>query len=263
MIKREFKVNLKSFIIWISILLAMFIFVYAIYPFIITDETVKSMDELMKVFPPEVLKSFNMDISSISSAYGWVKSEGFMYALLLIGLYASILGMNIVLKEESDKTIEYLAALPIKRSNILLSKVIVSITYIALLVIIFGLVNYICLLLSGDFNQKQFLLLSITPLLIALPFFGLNLFLSMFFKSTKKTLAIPLGFVFISYLFTMISELSTKVAYLKYLSIYTLADTRNVIMNVEIKSIMIIISLALTIVFITLSYFRYNKKELG
>ena len=76
MIKREFKVNSKSFIIWLSILLVMFLVVFLIYPYIITDETKKSMDELMKVFPPEVLKAFNMDMASIETAYGWLKTEG-------------------------------------------------------------------------------------------------------------------------------------------------------------------------------------------
>ena len=68
MIKREFRVNFKSFLIWLLILIIMFLVVYSIYPYIITDETMKSMDELMKVFPKEVLKAFNMDMSSIETA---------------------------------------------------------------------------------------------------------------------------------------------------------------------------------------------------
>jgi ABC-2 type transport system permease protein len=65
------------------------------------------MEEMLKVFPPEVLKAFNMDISSIDSAYGWLKSEGFIFVLLIIGCYSAIMGSNVLLKEESDKTIEY------------------------------------------------------------------------------------------------------------------------------------------------------------
>ena len=75
MIKREFKVNLKSFIIWSSILIIMFLVVFIVYPFIITDDTVKNLDEMMKVFPKEILTTFNMDIANINTAYGWLKSE--------------------------------------------------------------------------------------------------------------------------------------------------------------------------------------------
>ena len=57
MIKREFKVNLKSFILWTSILIAIFLVVFVVYPFIMTDESMESLNDMMKVFPPELLKS--------------------------------------------------------------------------------------------------------------------------------------------------------------------------------------------------------------
>ena len=262
MIKREFKINLKNFIIWLSILIIMFLVVFLVYPYIITDETVKDMDELMKVFPEDLLKAFNMDITSISTAYGWLKSEGLMYLLLVIGFYSSILGGNILLKEENDKTIEYLGSLPIKRSTIITSKVLVSIVYIVLMVFLVGLFNYISLLLSGNFEQKQFILLSITPLIIGLPFFSINLFISTFMHKTKKTIGISLGIVFISYFLNIISELSSKVEYLKYFSINTLGDVRNIIDDISINPINILISIGISIIFISLTYIRYNKKEL-
>ncbi len=262
MIKREFKVNLKSFIIWLSVLLIMFLVVYLIYPYIITDDNIKNIDEMMKVFPPEVLKAFNMDMSSISTAYGWFKSEGFMFILLIIGLYSSILGGTILLREENDKTIEYLTSLPIKRNTIITKKIIVGLIYSILIVLLFLIFNYIGLSLSCKFDHKEFLLISITPILISLPLFSLNLFISTFLHKTKKTIGISLGLVFIFYILNTLSELSSKVEFLKYFSIYTLVDIRNVISKIEINPIMIIISLSITIIFILGTYMKYNKKEL-
>lgn len=262
MIKKEFKTTIKSFIIWLSILIIMFLMVYLIYPYIITSDTVKELDEVMEAFPKEVLKAFNMDIASITTAYGWLKTEGFMYILIIIGLYSSILGGTILLKEENDKTIEYLGSLPIKRSKILTNKIIVGITLIVSMVLILGIFNYISLTISGDFNQKEFILLSITPLLIGIPLFGINLFISTLFHKTKYTIGISLGLVFIFYLINILSELSKEVEFLKYFSIYTLADTRNIITNIEINPIMIIISIVISFIFIARSYIIYNKKEL-
>ena len=262
MIKREFKVNFKNFVIWLSILLGMFLLVYLIYPYIITEETMKQLDDMMKVFPQEVLKAFNMDVSSISTAYGWFKSEGFMLVLLIIGFYASMLGGNILLKEESNKTIEYLNSLPITRKKIVTNKIIVGITYILSIVLILGIFNYIALLISGDFNQKEFLFLSLSPIFIALPLFGLNLFISTFMHKTKGVVGISLGLVFVFYILNVLSELSTKVEFLKYFSIYTLADTRNIIASAKLNPIMIIISLGITILTIIFAYINYNKKEL-
>ena len=115
MFKRELKVNLKSFLIWLIILIGLFLVVFLIYPSIINSENIKMIDEMMEMFPTELLKAFNMDITTIDSAYGWLKTEGFVFILLIIGCYASILGSSILLKEENDKTIEYLNSLPITR----------------------------------------------------------------------------------------------------------------------------------------------------
>ena len=50
-------------------------------------------ESLGYVVPEDVLKAFNMDISSINTAYGWLKTEGFMFVLLIIGIYASFQGI--------------------------------------------------------------------------------------------------------------------------------------------------------------------------
>ena len=262
MFKRELKINFKNFIIWTSILIVLFLVVFLVYPSIITSENIKMMDEMMKMFPEEMLKAFNMDITSIDSAFGWLKTEGFIFVLLITGIYSGILGSNILLKEENDKTIEYLNSLPIKRINIVSNKILCGIIYIISMVLIVALFNFIGLSLSGDFDKKSYLLLSITPIFSSLVIFALCLFISTFTHKTKKTLGISLGIVFISYFLQIISELNEKTEFLKYVSIFTLADIRNVIINIAINPLLVVMSLLITLLFIILTIVHYNKKEL-
>jgi len=262
MFRRELKINFKSFIIWTSVLILLFLVVFLMYPSIINSDNISQMDEMMKLFPEEILKAFNMDISSMDTAYGWLKSEGFVMILLVTGIYASILGGNILLKEENDKTIEYLNSLPIKRSNILRDKVIVAVIYIILMILVIGMFNYIVLSLSGDFDRKQYLLLSITPLLSALPLFAINLFISTFFHKFKNMIGISLGVTIISYFLQILSEMGEVIDVLKYFTVYTLSDIRNVIMDIRINPLMIMLSIIITVVFMVGSYLRYDKKEL-
>lgn len=262
MFKRELKVNFKSFIIWNIILLSIFLLVYLMYPSIVSSNNIDMINELMKVFPEEVLIAFNMDISSMDSAFGWLKSEGFVFVLLIIGCYAGILGSNILLKEESDKTIEYLNSLPIKRNDIVKTKAITGLIYIILMVVIIGIFNYIGLILSGDFDKKQYLLLSITPIFSSTVIYFLCLFLSTFTHKTKKMLGLSLAIVMISYILQTLSAMSESVEFLKYFSVFTLADIRNVILNISINPIMIIISTNLSVLFYILTMINYNKKEL-
>jgi len=262
MLKRELKINFKSFLIWTSILIGLFLVVYLMYPAIMKSDSIQMMDEMMEMFPEEVLIAFNMDISSMDTAYGWLKTEGFVFALIIIGVYAGILGSNILLKEESDKTIEYLNSLPVKRGTILIQKVMCGIIYIVLMIAIIGVFNYVGLKLSGEFDVKQYIYLSITPLFSALPIFAITLFISTFFHKTKKTFGIGLGIGIISYFVQVLSEMNEKAEFLKYFTVYTLSDIRNVIIDIAINPIMIILSFFITILFIVFSYIEYDKKEL-
>lgn len=262
MFKREMKINLKNFIIWTSILIGLFLIVFLVYPSIINNDTMQSMDEMMKMFPEDMLKAFNMDISSINSAFGWLKTEGFVFVLLITGIYSGILGANILLKEESDKTIEYLNSVPVTRRKIAVSKILCAILYIIMMVVILGIFNFVGLTLSGDFDRKSYILLSITPIFSSIVIFAICLFISTFTHKTKKTMGISLGIVFASYFLKIISEMGESTEFLKYISVFTLADIRNVILNVEINPLMIILSILIGTVFLALTIVRYDRKEL-
>lgn len=262
MLKRELKVNLKSFIIWNVILLGVFLIAYLMYPSIVASDNVSMMDEMLQMFPEEMLKAFNYDISMMDTAYGWLKSEGFVFVLLITGCYAGIIGSSILLKEENDKTIEYLNTLPIKRKDIVINKAIVGVIYIVIMIALLTIFNYISLTLSGTFDKKQFFLLSITPLFPALVLYFICMFISTFSHKTKKMFGISLGIVLISYFLQMLSQISESVEFLKYASIFTLADIRNVIVDVSINPVMVIISIVLIVIFFGLTIINYNKKEL-
>ena len=262
MLRREFKVNFKSFIIWLIVLLAIFLLVYLMYPYIINSENVEMLNEMMEVFPKEMLVAFNMDISTMDTAFGWLKSEGFVFVLLIIGCYAGIMGSNILLKEESDKTIEYLNSLPVKRSNIVFSKVIVGFSYVVLMTLLVGIFNYIGLYFSGEFDVKQYLLLSITPLFSSVVIFFMCMLLSTFTHKTKKMLGVSLGIVLVMYILQTFSTMADEVSFLKYFSVFTLSDIRNVIIDVSINPVMVLISISLSILFLGLTLFKYSRKEL-
>ena len=262
MFKRELKINLKSFIIWTSILIGLFLVVFLIYPSIINSANMEMIDEMMKIFPEEMLKAFNMDISTIDSAFGWLKTEGFVFVLLITGIYSGILGSNILLKEESDKTIEYLNSVPVTRKNIVVNKILCGLFYIILMIVIIGIFNFIGLSLSGEFDRKSYILLSITPLFSSIVIFAICLFLSTFTHKTKKTLGISLGIVFVSYFLNVISEIGESTEFLKYISIFTLADIRNVILNVSINPILVVLAICITVIFMILTMICYEKKEL-
>lgn len=62
--------------------------------------------------------------------------------------------------------------------------------------------------------------------------------------------------------FTLSSSLGESTEFLKYISIFTLADIRNVILNVFINPILVVLSICITIIFMILAMICCEKKEL-
>ena len=262
MLKRELKVNFKTFALWSGVLMSIYLVVFLVYPSILASDGMADIDAMMEMFPPEILKAFNMDIASISSAYGWLKTEGFVFILLVTGCYSSILGATILLKEESDKTIEYLASLPVTRKAIVLNKYLAGLIYTVGITIAVGIFNYIGLSISGDFEKKQYLLLAVTPVFTSVVLFSMCMFISTFFKKANKMYGLSIGITFISYFLNVLSDMNESVEVFKYISVYTLADVRNVITDEKIRPIFILISVVLSALMLSLTLYRYQKKEL-
>ncbi|MCR4841574.1 MAG: ABC transporter permease [Lachnospiraceae bacterium] len=262
MFKRELKVNLKSFLVWTIVTVLLYLVIFLVYPSIMSEESSQQINEFIKVFPEEMLKTFNMDLATMDTAYGWLKSEGFVFVYLIFGLYASLMGANVLLKEESDKTIEYLGALPVTRTRIVLTKIAVSVIYIIASIAVTGVFFFVAMELSGDFDKKQLLLLCVTPVFPALVLFSATLFISTFFKKTSKMLGPAIGLVFASYVLNVIGEMSDNTKPLRFVSAYALADCRNVIKNVEIRPVLAVVAVLVFVAFSAASVVRYNHKEL-
>lgn len=130
------------------------------------------------------------------------------------------------------------------------------------MVLSIGLFNYLGLTLSGTFDKKSYILLSLTPIFSSIVIFSICLFLSTFTHKTKKTIGISLGIIFMSYFLNIVSSMSESTKFLKYFSIFTLADIRNVIINSSINPVMILISFFISVLFLILSILHYDKKEL-
>lgn len=261
MLKREFKINLKSLIMWTTILLATYILIFAIYPSLMNEQTKESLMQMMNSMPKEILSNFNMDIVGIESAYGWFKTEGYTFLVLVGGLYAAILGSTILVKEENDKTIEFLLSKPVKRSKVVTSKILTGIINIVIFTGIITVGNFIALKISGDLDIKQFLMISILPILLYFMLFFITLFLSTFFKKSKKSMSIGIAIVFIAYFMQIIGGMGENVEIIKNISLFEFVSSRYIILNNSIDWKYVLIGVGIILVAGIGSYKRYHDKE--
>jgi ABC-2 type transport system permease protein len=128
LLKKELKDNLKSFIIWTTIIITFSVMMIVVYPSFSSD--MEAINEMMKNFPEAMLKAFNMDKITFDTAIGYFATEGYMFVTILGGCFSAILAGSIISKEESDNTAEFLLTKPITRNKIVTSKIITTLIYI-------------------------------------------------------------------------------------------------------------------------------------
>ncbi len=260
MIKRELKINLKNLIIWITVMTLILILMFSVYPSIAEGSNGMNINDLIQVMPQNLIAAFNIDLVDMSSVTGFFQSEGLVILMLVYAIYAGQLGSTILLKEESDKTIEFLYSKPINKSDIITPKLIAGIIYIIIFIIVINLVLATGLLINDE-SIKQVLLLNTSMILPSVSIFTLTLLISTFFTKTKQTSAMSFGLVFLSYFIQIFSNFSDKIEWLKYFTVFTLSDTRNLVANNTFDGINIIIFIVLNILLIFLIYINYNRKE--
>jgi ABC-2 type transport system permease protein len=262
MLKRELNINFRSFLIWTLIPIAMLIIVFLVYPSIVSNSKNVEINEMLKMFPQQLLEAFNMDITGLNSVMGWFQSEGIIFILLIGSCYSSLLGGTILIKEESDKTIEFLSSKPISKNSIVTSKILCGIIYITGFTILVSLTSLIGFILSNDINYTKWALFSFAPIIIFYTFFFISLLISTYFNKTKRTTSISLAIVLLAYTFQTLSKMSDKLEFLKYFCPFELVNTRKIITDSALNINGILLGVGLCIISIFIIYSNYNKKEL-
>jgi len=135
--------------------------------------------------------------------------------------------------------------------------------YILIFNLLISLTTLIGLKLSNDLNLNNWFLSSIAPIFIHTLFFCLSLLISNYFRKTNKSITFNIGIVLGTYLIGVLSLMSDKLEFLKYLSPFEYINSKTIITNNSLD----IFNLVLLTIYIIISvigfYSTYNKKELG
>ena len=130
--KFEFKRLLKSCIIWSLVCGALITLFMSLFPTMEDMGMKQIVNDKMGGMPVEILKAINidssMDFTDIFNYLGYA----IQYIAMASAVYGAILGVNSLIREESQGTIEFLYSKPINRLKIVTSKLwaIVAIFYV-------------------------------------------------------------------------------------------------------------------------------------
>lgn len=256
-IKRELKANLKSFLIWlIPLSIVMYVATIEFETYAGNQEILDAMASFEVLF-----QALGASVSDITTPEGFITILS-LYIYLPLSIYSGLLGSNIISKEEKDKTAEYLFTLPVKRDQVIFSKMIVSLFYSLLFNIL--LLSIVCVsYLRFERSDQYFSFLfnlSIGVFLTQIIFLGLGMVLSSALKEYKKsggiTIAVLISTFMLSILITMVDG---KLDFIKFLIPFQYFQANDMLTG-DFNLIYVFISI---IVFIatTLSTFIFYKKR--
>jgi len=258
---RELSRNLKSFIIWISILVISNIGLMMMYPMI--AEQAGEYNELMKKFPKEMLKGLSMDklnFTEILDYFAYV----FLYIVLFGCVYAMILAASIISKEENEKTIEFLMAKPITRNTIITAKTLCVLFYITVFNVVFIAADYLAfeMLKKSNYDINIFLLMHLGFFLIMITFAAVGLLVSVFIVKAKSIYPVVFGVVLGAFFVNIASAISDKLEKLKYLTPFKYINPSDIVSSGRIEGVYCIIMAGVVLVSVTLTYVFYNRKDI-
>jgi ABC-2 type transport system permease protein len=223
--KKEIRRNALSLMIWMIVITLLITLTMSVYRTFMENQS--KIAGMLTIIPKGALQFKGIsNFNDLLSVLGFYSVNNIIYMMVLGSIFAIVLSSNILLKEEYDKTAEYLLTRPLTRSEIFLSKLAVIILNVFILNLVTSIAGFICMEIvkKGPFSIRAFLILSLYTLLLNILFGAIGLFLSTLIKRAKPITTLSIGLVLFFYFIYTLSKITASAAKIGYLSPFRYAN---------------------------------------
>jgi len=256
----ELKSYRKSTIVWAISIALMTIFFLSLYPSFSSNASL--VKKILEGYPEPVRKAFGISIDDITNFLGFY-SYVFSYVVLCGAIQAMNYGISAISKEIKLKTADFLMTKPVRRDEILTSKLFASLISLIITDIIYLVTAFITAesVAKESFNIKLFFMISVTLFFVEVIFMSIGVLISAVVGKIKSTISLSLGVVFTFYIIGMLqATLNDKT--MKYITPFKYFDAGYIIKNSSYDMTFVIIFLFIVIVSILLSYVFFFKRDI-
>ena len=251
---KELRRNRLLIIIWSAASAFMLAVSLLIFPLLVSQ--LGSLAEMN-----EMLSAFGEDASSFMDYTGYYASE--IVSVLGIGgaIFAALVGINALSREEREHTAEFLLTHPVHRSRVVLEKLLSVIVAVFVLSAVSALLSTV---VSAAIGEKPdvgaialtFLAHFIMHVEIASICFLLGSFM------TRGAIAAGLGTAFGAYVLYFVANVTEKTKFLKYVTPFGYAEGSYIAANGRIHGGYLAVGLAITAACIAAAFAVYRKKDI-
>ena len=260
--KHEFKVHLKSILIWSGSISALILVFLSMFGSFAAEAALVS--DLMDSFPKELLIAFgmtDMDWSTILGFFGLL----FVFSQICLAIQAANYGFGLVSIEETEWTADFLLSKPVSRMHIMTSKLLAAIASLALTqAIIWGSSFwFISIFRQGqEYEIKPVVLLLLSMTVFQLFFLTVGMVISLLVKRIRNVLPFSMGLVFGLYILNAFGSMIGKKS-LEIISPFKHFAPSFIIQNATWDFPLMLISVVLIVVSVIASYVLYARRNIA
>lgn len=262
----EVKRLFKSCLIWSLICGASIVLFMLLFPSMQNSGIQELIGTKLDAFPQGFLEAFGLDTMVDFTDIMQYQAYSIQYIGMAAAIFGSILGIDSLLQEEVEGTIEFLYAQPVSRSEVVTYKILSRFMIFFIFMAIFSVFTMgISIIVKpkgiGIYNIiMDIKMVLIGIFFIGIIFFSIGLFLSASLKPSYNSTAISIGVFFITYILGIISNMKDNMKFLRYFSPFDYALPMDIVRegwNIRY----IILGLFIILVCIVSTYVIYKKRD--
>lgn len=254
----EMKRNRLSVIIWSAAIAMMLLLCVVLYPLM---EPIMNDLGALAAQMGGLSEAMDMDQLGLGSFDGYFAVECGEMLGLGGALFAGILGVGALSKEERDRTGEFLLTHPVSRACVVRGKLLAVFAQITLLNIAVVAINALGILAIGEGEYLKplwllFVAYYLMQLQIAAVTFGLSAFLR------RGALPIGLGVGFFFYFLNILANIAEETEFLKFLTPFGYCEGSLILEEKTLQWKYLAVGAAMAIVAVTLAFRKYQRKDI-
>lgn len=256
---RELKNNLKYFLIWSLVVGGL-----GMACLLMFDSMKGDMANMADSFSKmgAFSDAFGMSTLSIATVKGFFATEVGTVHGLGGAMFAAILAICILSKEEEGHTGEFLLSLPVKRWKVVASKGMCVLTMILGFTLVCGVLYAIGFAVLGEeLPTSEFLSFLLRQMLMNLEVAGICFAISAL--SGRNRMGLGIGIALICYIFDLIGRVVPAIKDYIFLGPYSYANASEILSGQATPVGAILLGLALTLITPAFAIWWYNRRDLA
>jgi ABC-2 type transport system permease protein len=256
----ELRTYRKNTLIWISALSLGSVLLFWMFPTF--ADNMAAFEQLLSNYPDVILKAFGLSISAVGTVPGFLSFVVTFFSLCG-AVQAMAVGISLLSRETTGKTVDFLLTRPVARGRVLTAKLLAGFTCVAATSACYVGVSLAAGLAVTEtpFSAPLFLLIALTFFYLQTLFLALGFCIGAVAMRVRSVLPVALSTVFGLFAVGMVAA-SLNLSELYYLSPFKYFDTVDILITSGYRVPYAVTAAAVTVLSVAAAYAVYLRRDI-